>query len=94
MNSKLKDILLYSFAAIGVFSLFIAATNDSLKSYETTTSNFEMHKMENNKILVFNKNNGDIIYKEIEGDYAIEEVSVDVTGTLKLNSGFFKVYVD
>ena len=72
MNSKLKDILLYSFAAIGVFSLFIAATNGTLKSYETTTSNFEMHKMEDNKILVFNKINGDIIYKKIETDITIK----------------------
>lgn len=34
MNSKLKDILLYSFAAIGVCSLFIAAT----KTPQQTTS--------------------------------------------------------
>lgn len=34
MKTKLKDILLYSFAAIGVCSLFIAASN----SQQQTTS--------------------------------------------------------
>jgi ectoine hydroxylase-related dioxygenase (phytanoyl-CoA dioxygenase family) len=35
MKNKLKDILLYSFAAIGVCSLFIAATNTPQQTTST-----------------------------------------------------------
>tara|TARA_B110000093_G_C12739393_1_gene313719 strand:- start:198 stop:446 length:249 start_codon:yes stop_codon:yes gene_type:complete len=64
MNSKLKDILLYSFAAIGVCSLFIAATNSP---QQTTSTVPESHVWEsitspsNNDTFIFNKKTG-VVY--------------------------------
>ena len=45
MKTKLKDILLYSFAAIGVGSLFIAATNSPQQTISTVPEShvLEMH---------------------------------------------------
>ena len=63
MNSKLKDILLYSFAAIGVCSLFIAATNTP---QQTTSAVPESHVWEavgaeGNWGWLYNKKTGDVM---------------------------------
>ena len=36
---------------------------------------YEMHKMEDAKIMIFNKYNGEVEYKELEGDFVAEEIS-------------------
>jgi len=51
---------------------------------------YEMHKMEDAKIMIFNKYNGEVEYKELEGDYATE--NMHISGKLQLNTGFFQIH--
>ena len=89
---KLKDLLITAFAAFGLFSIISSFTNVPLESNKTVFPIYEMHKMEDSKIMIFNKQNGEVTYKEVEGNYATEDV--DISGTLKINSGFFEVWTN
>jgi|TARA_B110000483_G_scaffold217286_1_gene269565 hypothetical protein len=69
MNTKLKDILLYSFAAIGVCSLFIAATNSPQQTTSTVPAShvWEMHSASNNTtshVFAINKVTGEVVKQE------------------------------
>ena len=89
---KLKDLLITAFGAFGLFSIISSFTNVPLESNNIVSPIYEMHKMEDSKIMIFNKQNGEVTYKEVEGDYATEDV--DISGTLKINSGFIEVYTN
>lgn len=75
---KLKDLFITAFAAFGLFSIISSFTNVPLESNKTVFPIYEMHKMEDSKIMIFNKQNGVVSYKKVEGDYAIERVNIDV----------------
>ena len=75
---KLKDLFITAFAVFGLFSIISSFTNVPKKSNNIVSTIYEMHKMEDSTIMIFNKQNGEISYKEVEGDYAIERITVDV----------------
>ena len=87
---NIKDIIIGIFAVIGFAAILTGFTNSTLETNKVNSNVFEMHKMEDNKIMIFNKYNGEINYKKVEGNYAQEYVNID--GTLTLNSGFFEVF--
>ena len=87
---KLKDLFITAFALFGLFSIISSFTNVPLESNEAITPIYEMHKMEDSKIMIFNKQNGEVSYKEVEGNYATEDV--DISGSLKIDSGFFEIF--
>ena len=89
---KLKDLLITALAAFGLFSIISSFTNVPLESNNIIPPIYEMHKMEENNIMIFNKQNGEVTYKEVEGNYATEDV--DISGTLKINSGFIEVWTN
>tara|TARA_R110000796_G_C14496326_1_gene428356 strand:- start:897 stop:1163 length:267 start_codon:yes stop_codon:yes gene_type:complete len=69
MKTKLKDILLYSFAAIGVGSLFIAATNSPQQTVSTVPEShvWEMHSTSSNTtshVYAINKVTGEVVKQE------------------------------
>ena len=46
-----------------------------------------MHKLENNTLMIFNKQNGEFSYKEVEGNYVIEtyyDVNLRTPGFLNI----------
>ena len=75
---KLKDLFITAFAAFGLFSIISSFTNVPLESNNIVSPIYEMHKMEDSKIMIFNKQNGEVSYKEVEGNYATELVEVYV----------------
>ena len=45
--------------------------------------------MENSKIMIFNKQNGEVTYKKVEGNYAISDVYLHTPGYLDVKmSGY------
>ena len=75
---KLKDLFITAFAAFGLFSIISSFTNVPLESNEAIIPVYEMHKMEDSKIMIFNKQNGEVSYKEVEGNYVIETYDVNL----------------
>ena len=79
MKTKLKDILLYSFAAIGVCSLFIAATNSPQQTISTVpeTHVWEMHSTSNgtdSHVFSFNKITGEVVKYETKYTHTSSQV--------------------
>ena len=86
---KLKDLLITALAAFGLFSIISSFTNVPLESNEAIIPVYEMHKMENSKIMIFNKQNGEVTYKKVEGNYAISDVYLHTPGYLDVKmSGY------
>ena len=75
---KLKDLLITAFAAFGLFSIITSFTNVPLESNNIIPPIYEMHKMEESKIMIFNKQNGEVTYKEVEGNYAQDYVTLSI----------------
>ena len=73
---KLKDFFITAFALFGFFTVISSFTNVSDERNDFNVPVYEMHKMKNSKIMIFNKQNGEITYKEIDGDYASDAVDV------------------
>lgn len=73
---KLKDLFITAFALFGFLTVISSFTNISDERNDFNVPVYEMHKMKNSKIMIFNKQNGEITYKEIDGDYASDAVDV------------------
>ena len=73
MKENLKTITLSVLCTLGVLSLMsVVKANESNPN---PLPAYEMHKMEDAKIMIFNKYNGEVEYKELEGDFVAEEIS-------------------
>jgi len=73
---KLKDLFITAFALFGFLTVISSFTNISDERNDFNVPVYEMHKMKNSKIMIFNKQNGEITYKEIDGDYASDAIDV------------------
>ena len=76
MKTKLKDILLYSFAAIGVGSLFIAATNSPQQTVSTVPEShvWEIYGADGSRqTYSLNKVTGEVRYVNEKKYYVTQE---------------------
>ena len=75
MNTKLKDILLYSLAAIGVCSLFIAASNSPLQTTTPAAHVWDKIQTQEGASYIYNKKTGEVRiltkYLPIKGKYQV-----------------------
>lgn len=60
MKTKLKDFLLYTFVAIGVCSLFIAASNSPLQTTTPTTHVWDSITVDDGGAYIYNKKTGEV----------------------------------
>ena len=79
MKTTIKNSVIGALALFGLFAIISGATSkeNNSKNVFIDNANFEMHKMEDGKIMVFNKENGEVEYKKINGEFAVESISID-----------------
>ena len=87
MKDTIKNSIIGAFAIFGFVSLISSYTENKEinKSVFIDNSNYEMHKLKNNTLMIFNKKNGEIFYKETAEPFINEDVKI--SGSLTLNPG-------
>ena len=80
MKDTIKNSIIGAFAIFGFITLISSYTENKELSSSVVidNSNFEMHKLKNNTLMIFNKQNGEVSYKEVEGNYVNETYDVNL----------------
>ena len=85
MKDTIKNSIIGAFAIFGFISLISSYTENKELSSSVVidNSNFEMHKLENNTLMIFNKQNGEVSYDKTKESFMTEYV--EVSGTLRIS---------
>ena len=81
MKDTLKNSMVGGLALFGLITIISGASPKNYYSENVSVDNlkYEMHKMEDGKVMVFNKENGELEYKKIEGELLYETYELRVT---------------
>ena len=82
MKDTIKNSIIGAFAIFGFISLISSYTENKELSSSVIidNSNFELHKLENNTLMIFNKQNGEVSYDKTKESFMTE--NVDISGSL------------
>ena len=75
LRYRVNDQTVYSEDPPSIVLITVIPLDDPPVLDNIDNANFEMHKMEDAKIMIFNKYNGEVEYKKIEGDFIQESLS-------------------
>ena len=89
MKDTIKNSIIGAFAIFGFISLISSYTKNKELSSSVVidNSNFEMHKLENNTLMIFDKQNGIVSYEKITENYLSEYV--EISGKIQVNVDYF-----
>tara|TARA_R110001599_G_scaffold342070_1_gene563477 strand:- start:319 stop:606 length:288 start_codon:yes stop_codon:yes gene_type:complete len=78
MKDTIKNSIIGAFAIFGFITLISSYTENKELSSSVVidNSNFEMHKLENNTLMIFNKQNGEVSYDKTKESFMYEDVKV------------------
>ena len=78
MKDTIKNSIIGAFAIFGFITLISSYTENKELSSSVVidNSNFEMHKLENNTLMIFNKQNGEVSYDNTKESFMSEDVIV------------------
>ena len=71
MKDTIKNSIVGGLAIFGLITIISGASPKNYYSENVSVDNlkFEMHKMEDGKVMVFNKENGELEYKKVDGEF-------------------------
>ena len=86
MKDTIKNSIIGAFAIFGFITLISSYTENKELSSSVVidNSNFEMHKLENNTLMIFNKQNGEVSYDKTKESFMSEDV--EVSGSIQVYS--------
>ena len=78
MKDTIKNSIIGAFAIFGFITLISSYTENKELSSSVVidNSNFEMHKLENNTFMIFNKQNGEVSYDKTKDSFMGEDVYI------------------
>ena len=82
MKDTFKNSIIGALALFGLFAIISGANSKNYYSENVSVDNlkFEMHKMEDGKVMVFNKENGELEYKKVDGEFYDAVYQLQITG--------------
>ena len=90
MKDTIKNSMVGGLALFGLITIISGASPKNYYSENVSVNNlkFEMHKMEDGKVMVFNKENGELEYKNVDGEFYDAEYQLNhwFYNTLDINN--------